>query len=1137
MTMDKENGGGRGAASIRGGGVARRRTGTRNTTSNSKATPDDASLLRLSSSSAAPLLAFDNVTCTTTHDATTTTTTTTTTTPTEAKGLNQLRRSLRATLLPHQPKLTPMLPPSTDTTSPLTSPTELNDDLDPENSPNWARLLQKELDNMEDEQIDHSLLFSPAPVVQHSKPADKMIPQPNKVAQAQPSNSRKVTKPHSFNDTRQHHTIIAAANKMDSRPTTSRLLLPIGQPRPNKLGPPQRLIPFERAGAAEEEEGAPTLVVGTTNPPPSTKKKVRFAPQENANRREGLPKEQVVVLGAPTEAFNQASRSSHSPDSMTIARGANLTEKQQSACQALVPSSIASKNTSWSQVMPSVLRAPLSPPSPFTPGKSGICMDLTNMFPIASPPTTTPMTFRTSSKRTCTERSARTATVVKSIRVNSTPSHLAATNSSSSDTDDWADKQCEFFKNWLNFTLLPQEEQEHGLDNVEAGNADSRAALRILKIHQSLGEARYKSLGVYTGGEMKAIRNAIDSEIGRGRLSIRPEFNLYADVTLRKQLLHLLLSYSTPWLRLGLETMFGEAIESVPVQQRNDGIPIASTQAKGVIRRPSLETQQPSTTMAGLKLALKNFIISRVLSDKAVLATYGKGRAKVPSGKFGVQYEAEMRKLVLRRLLTLFFFLDRLKSANLLEKYPCLFVHHSEVKSTKDVLIAFCRDFLSAEGNIIKHLSRVGLKAIYQQDVLEELDFTVDNMAVDLRDGVRLGRMTEIISNAPKKTILAMLRLPAVSRLQKLHNVGLVLDALRGVGVPLSRDIAAYHVVDGHREIVLKIMWSVVFELCLKDILDIQQVEAEIERIQRINKTRMKVNVKVDGCESANNSGMVTMREALRLALLRWSASICSIYGIAIRDIVRDFADGKAFCYLIHYYHPTILRLGEIKTTTNDLSSDATSSDLDQCLANERFNSSLANARMTDLGGMPKMVPVCDTCSLPEAKSMLMCLSFMCSRLMESNREVRSSAIIQHYYRRYRAVMDMRQKKVAARVIFQKWHIHRSAYYETRKRKYGKAVEAIERFILGRRRSLERMKEERVFNLKRKMSAVLIQVRFIRGIIGGRLDLFLTDSRWHRRHMHGGCYPSDDTVISIRLRRPLSCCRVVGVESVRSASI
>lgn len=54
------------------------------------------------------------------------------------------------------------------------------------------------------------------------------------------------------------------------------------------------------------------------------------------------------------------------------------------------------------------------------------------------------------------------------------------------------------------------------------------------------------------------------------------------------------------------------------------------------------------------------------------------------------------------------------------------------------MLLSFSRDFLSGEGDLVKHLGFLGYKVSHRQTALEEVDYAVTNLAVDLRDGLRL---------------------------------------------------------------------------------------------------------------------------------------------------------------------------------------------------------------------------------------------------------------------------------------------------------------------------------------------------------------------------------------------------------------
>lgn len=50
----------------------------------------------------------------------------------------------------------------------------------------------------------------------------------------------------------------------------------------------------------------------------------------------------------------------------------------------------------------------------------------------------------------------------------------------------------------------------------------------------------------------------------------------------------------------------------------------------------------------------------------------------------------------------------------------------------------FARDFLSGEGILSRHVGHLGLAVSHVQTPLDEFNFAVKNLAVDLRCGIRL---------------------------------------------------------------------------------------------------------------------------------------------------------------------------------------------------------------------------------------------------------------------------------------------------------------------------------------------------------------------------------------------------------------
>jgi hypothetical protein len=101
-----------------------------------------------------------------------------------------------------------------------------------------------------------------------------------------------------------------------------------------------------------------------------------------------------------------------------------------------------------------------------------------------------------------------------------------------------------------------------------------------------------------------------------------------------------------------------------------------------------------------------------------------------------------MSCLVLSRVMILALFLI----GNVLDKGPRLFSVSSEVKSSRDVHLAIYRACLFAEGDVVKHLSRIGLNIVDHQDPVDEINFKVFYLATDLRDGVLFARLSAIVT-------------------------------------------------------------------------------------------------------------------------------------------------------------------------------------------------------------------------------------------------------------------------------------------------------------------------------------------------------------------------------------------------------
>jgi abnormal spindle-like microcephaly-associated protein len=66
------------------------------------------------------------------------------------------------------------------------------------------------------------------------------------------------------------------------------------------------------------------------------------------------------------------------------------------------------------------------------------------------------------------------------------------------------------------------------------------------------------------------------------------------------------------------------------------------------------------------------------------------------------------------------------------------------------VVAAFLRDRMRGEGDVMRHLATYGYRLTFEQSGRAELDMVVNNLAMDLRSGVRLCRLAELLTGVHK---------------------------------------------------------------------------------------------------------------------------------------------------------------------------------------------------------------------------------------------------------------------------------------------------------------------------------------------------------------------------------------------------
>nr|KAF6399570.1 assembly factor for spindle microtubules [Molossus molossus] len=659
----------------------------------------------------------------------------------------------------------------------------------------------------------------------------------------------------------------------------------------------------------------------------------------------------------------------------------------------------------------------------------------------------------------------------------------------------WKEKQQQGFTWWLNFILTPDDftvktnvsevnaatlvlgaESQHKLSVPRAPTKDEMS-LRAYTARCRLNRLRRAACRLFTSEKMVMAIRKLETEIEARRLTVRKDRHLWKDVGERQKVLNWLLSYHPLWLRIGLETVFGELL--------------------------ALEDNSDVTGMAV-------FILNRLLWNPDIAAEYR--HPSVPH-LYRDGHEEALSKFTLKKLLLLVCFLDHAKISRLIDHDPCLFCKDAEFKTSKDILLAFSRDFLSGEGDLSRHLSWLGLPVSHVQTALDEFDFAVTNLAVDLQCGVRLVRTMELLTRS--WDLSKQLRIPAISRLQKMHNVDLALQVLRSRGVELNDEhgnaILSKDIVDRHREKTLALLWKIALAFQVDISVNLDELKEEINFLKRTWKTKAAsafsrhsdavLSKKTD----TRQGGPCEHSESIRL-LMEWVNAVCAFYHKQVENFTVSFSDGRVLCYLIHHYHPCCVPLDAIcQRTTQTVecaqtgsvvlnsSSESDESSLDlslkalghentpelhkELLENEKKNFQLVRSAVRELGGIPAMIQHSDMSNtIPDEKVVITYLSFLCARLLDLRRETRAARLIQVAWRKYRLTADLRrhqERDKAARII-QSAVI--SFLTKRRLKKEADAALVIQKYwrrLLGRRK-VSMLKKDNLEKVQNK-SALVIQ--------------------------------------------------------------
>jgi hypothetical protein len=525
--------------------------------------------------------------------------------------------------------------------------------------------------------------------------------------------------------------------------------------------------------------------------------------------------------------------------------------------------------------------------------------------------------------------------------------------------------------------------------------------------------------------EIQSVLSLVYKEIDSNRLMIRDDRNIHLDIGLQEGMLELLFSFHEDYLKFGLEIIFNKQIQ-FPKSLSS----FSST--------TGAQTPESNSDLLKIRKILRTFVQNNLFGFE-ISAEHLKGLSHKDSEKLK---KTMICTHIMKKFIELIYFLDHIRTKMLLINQRMLFQKTSKsgIKTSKELIIQFCQLCLKGEGDIVKHLGTLGYKLSFEQKPIDEYDFHIpssDSLFQSLKDGVRFTRLFEVLSKNQAEDgngddqhrhspeIMNQLRVPAGSILQKKHNLSLVFETAFGKQHGIDIDT----IIDGNntkfKQYMLMILWKFMYTFELQMMITSTTVYHEIERInQRIS--LLKKN------DHNHNDGQLVPTHNIEQVLLLWCQTIANQYFVnqPVHNLsLHELLDGKNINVIMYYYHPNIFPKSFSQTlfATSDEGED---SEVVKAQRKKRLLKYFIHA-CRNLGGIPnifyKLFSEADFMKshynnsnnngtgIPQdqhtddKKTILLFLSYLFLRLVESSKQMKAVIVIQRAYRKHKHFTFLRK--------------------------------------------------------------------------------------------------------------------------------
>ncbi|EFR04400.1 hypothetical protein MGYG_07406 [Nannizzia gypsea CBS 118893] len=377
-----------------------------------------------------------------------------------------------------------------------------------------------------------------------------------------------------------------------------------------------------------------------------------------------------------------------------------------------------------------------------------------------------------------------------------------------------------------------------------------------------------------------------------------------------------------------------------------------------------------------------------------------------------------------------------------------LFKLDSEYTSSAAVMRALGPVLLHPQTDITRPLARLDCSLVYKQHSLGEYNYHINNIAVDIRDGVILTRLTELLllEHFPERfhtkekegrPLSGQLRMPCISRANKVHNARVTLSALAkdfpSIGATIG-GIKPEDIVDGYREKTIALLWIIVAKWGLSTLVDWDDLKGEIVRLEKKISRLARKETSLPPC---HEQAIMTDTAGCHSSLLhRWASCLARLRGLEVSNLTTSLADGRVFMSILDEYEQFIRPTdGSIKADTMEAST-TTPPPSKARTSSSTSNESALKRRLLALGCSSQFALISQRSTSPssslisaaqappsssththtttEEDSNMTALAFLSSRLLSASKYGRAAVTIQRAWRHMlatRPVIDGQQKR------------------------------------------------------------------------------------------------------------------------------